>query len=467
MKPSAQELAFAPLAALAEAIQCKQVSPVELVKASLARIEALDPKLNSFYTLFRDDALEAARAGEAEIARGEYRGALHGIPIGIKDIYECGPTTCGSQSLKSYVAAEDCVAVRKLKQAGAIVVGKNATYEFAYGFPTTKSYFKPARNPWNLAYDAGGSSSGSAASVSAGLVYASMGSCTGGSIRWPAQCCGIVGLKATYGRVSRAGVYPLAWSLDHTGPLARTVRDAALVLQGCAGYDPSDPASAKVPVPDFTAHLGEPIKGMRIGLMRSVYEDNCDPKVLGPFHSALNEFEKLGAKLLDVPSITLTQLQAIEWPALFTETAAIHLDNVRNHGAEYNPHARLFVAYGLLISGASYLMAQRARAQVRDALLGSLTRDVDVLMLPTVGFPVSPVLEDSPGLSIVAEDFSVYTALFNFTGFPAIQVPCGFDNDGLPVGLQIAGRPFEEATICQVAHAYEQATPWHDKHPSL
>jgi len=191
MNTSAQELAFAPLAAVADAIKRKQVSPVELVRGSLSRIEALDSKRNSFYTLFRDDALKAARAAEAEIARGEYRGTLHGIPIGIKDIYECGPTTCGSQSLKSYVAAGDCAAVRKLKQAGTVAVGKNATYEFAYGFPTTKSYFKPTRNLWNLAYDAGGSSSGSGASVSAGLVYASMGSCTGGSIRWPAQCCGI------------------------------------------------------------------------------------------------------------------------------------------------------------------------------------------------------------------------------------------------------------------------------------
>jgi aspartyl-tRNA(Asn)/glutamyl-tRNA(Gln) amidotransferase subunit A len=322
---------------------------------------------------------------------------LHGIPTGIKDIYEYGPTTCGSKSLKDYVAAEDCTAVRKLKQSGALVVGKNATYEFAYGFPTTKSYFKPARNPWNLAYDAGGSSSGSGSSVSAGLVYASMGSCTGGSIRWPAQCCGIVGLKATYGRVSRVGVYPLAWSLDHAGPLTRTVKDAALMLQGCAGYDAADPASANVPVPDFIAGLGQPIKGMRIGLMRSVYEDNCDPKIMGPFNAALGQFEILGAKIVEVPSITLTQMQAIEWPALFAETAAIHVDNIRHHGADYNPHAKLFVAYGLLISGACYLMAQRARAQVRDELLKAFTRNIDVLILPTVGFPVSPVLEESPG----------------------------------------------------------------------
>jgi aspartyl-tRNA(Asn)/glutamyl-tRNA(Gln) amidotransferase subunit A len=462
-----QDLAYASIASVAELVRRKEISPVELTERTLARIEAIDPKINSFYTVFREEAVAAARNAEAEIRQGQYRGPLHGIPIGIKDIYQCGPTTCGSKTLKDYVAPADCTAVAKLKQAGAMVLGKNATYEFAYGFPTLKSYYKPARNPWNLAYDPGGSSSGSGASVAAGMAYASMGSCTGGSIRWPAQCCGIVGLKATYGRVSRAGIYPLAWSLDHAGPLARTVTDAALMLQGCAGYDPLDPASANVSVPNFTEKLGREIKGMRIGLMHSIYEGNCDPKVLKPYNAALREFETLGAKLVNVPSITLTQMQAIEWPALFSECAAIHVDNVRHRGTDYNPHAKLFVAYGLLISSGCYLLAQRVRAQVRDDLLKLLDTEVDVLMLPTAGFPVSPVLAESPGLSIVEADFSVYTPIFNFTGQPAVQVPCGFDSDGLPVGLQIAGKPFDEATILQVAHAYEQATPWHKQHPRL
>jgi aspartyl-tRNA(Asn)/glutamyl-tRNA(Gln) amidotransferase subunit A len=294
-----------------------------------------------------------------------------------------------------------------------------------------------------------------------------MGSCTGGSIRWPAQACGIVGLKATYGRVSRAGVYPLSWSLDHTGPLARTVTDAALMLQGCAGYDPLDPASAKVPVPDFTAKLGQDIKGLRIGLLRSLYEDDCDPKLLGPYNEAVKKFEELGARLVDLPSISLTQMQAIEWPGLFADCAAIHVNNVRHAGDKYNPHAKLYVAYGLLVSGAQYLMGAQARAQVRDDLIGALETDVDVLMLPTSGFQVNTIQETSPGPSIVSKSFSVYTPIFNFTGLPAIQVPCGFDTDGLPVGFQIAGLPFDEATICQVGHAYEQATDWHTRHPDM
>lgn len=466
MTTTAQELAFRPISEVAGLVKKKEVSPVELTELMLSRIEALNPSLNAFNTVFSEESMADARRAESEIQRGQYRGPLHGIPIGIKDIYESGRTTCGSKVLENYVAARDCTAVARLKEAGALILGKTATYEFAYGWPTLQSYFKPTRNPWNLAYEAGGSSSGTAAATAAGLAYAAMGSCTGGSIRWPAQCCGIVGLKATYGRVSRAGVWPLSWSLDHTGPLTRTVTDAALMLQGCAGYDPLDPASADVPAPDFTVKIGRDIKGMRIGLLRSIYEDNCDPKMLVVYNEAVHQFERLGAEIVDVPSISLGQLQAIEWPILFSDAAAIHVENVRRRGDDYNPHAKLFIAYGLLVSSVHYLQANRVRAQVRDDLLQALEK-VDVLMLPTAGFQVPLVPAESPGLSIVAADFSVYTPIFNFTGLPAIQVPCGFDNDGLPVGLQIAGKPFDEATIIQVAYAYEQATPWHQQHPDL
>jgi aspartyl-tRNA(Asn)/glutamyl-tRNA(Gln) amidotransferase subunit A len=464
---NADELAYMPIAELAPRVQRKEISPVEIAKATLARIEKFNPGLNAYYTLFTDEVLAAANNAENEIVRGIYRGPLHGIPLGIKDIYEYGRTTCGSKPLANYHAAGQATAVTRLLESGALMVGKTATYEFAFGFPTNQSYFKPTRNPWNLAYDAGGSSSGTASAVAAGLAYAGMGSCTGGSIRWPAQCCGIVGLKPTYGRVSRAGVYPLAWSLDHTGPLARTVTDAALVLQACGGYDPADPASANLPVPDYTARLGRDIKGMRVGLLLSLYDKTCDPKIRAPYEAAVRQFEQMGAKLVEVPSVTLEQAQAIEWPSLFAETAAIHVDNVRNRGSEYNPHAKLYVALGLLVSGACYLAAGRVRTQVRDDLIKALETTADVLMLPTSGTGVPRVLEDSPGLSIVSENFVIYTPIFNFTGLPAIQVPCGFDSDGLPAGFQIAGKPFDEATICQVAFAYEQATAWHRQHPAL
>jgi aspartyl-tRNA(Asn)/glutamyl-tRNA(Gln) amidotransferase subunit A len=461
------ELAYMSIAELAPQVERKQVSPVEITEVVLSRLDKLNPALNAFYTVYASELRISAGNAEQEIARGMYRGPLHGIPIGIKDIYEYGLTTCGSKPLEHYVAQRQATSVIKLMANGALIAGKTATYEFAFGFPTNKSFFKPTRNPWNQAYDSGGSSSGAASSVAAGLAYAGMGSCTGGSIRWPAQCCGIVGLKPTYGRVSRAGVYPLAWSLDHTGPLTRTVADAALTLQACAGYDPGDPASADVPVPNFSAKLGKDISGMRIGLLRSLYDSNCDETVRAPYEAAVKEFERMGARIIEVPSISLAQQQAIEWPAVFAETAAIHVDNVRNRGNDYNPHAKLYVALGLLINSACYLMTARVRAQVRDELLSALDTACDVLMLPTSGNPVPRIPEDSPGLSIVAEDFAIYTPIFNFTGLPAIQVPCGFDGKGLPVGLQIAGKPFDEATICQVAFAYEQATPWHKLHPKL
>jgi len=363
---NANELIYTSIAELAPRVARKEVSPVELAEATLARIENLNPRLNAYYTVFGDELRAAARRAESEIVRGAYRGPLHGIPVGIKDIYEYGCTTCGAKPLENYIAEKPAGSVTKLIESGALIAGKTATYEFAFGFPTNESYFKPTRNPWNLAYDAGGSSSGTASSVAAGLAYAGMGSCTGGSIRWPAQCCGIVGLKPTYGRVSRAGVYPLAWSLDHTGPLARTVTDAALMLQGCAGYDRADPASANLPVPDFTAKLGRDIRGMRIGLLRSLYDRTCDANIRGPFDAAVKEFERMGAQIVEVQSVSLTEAQAIAWPAIFAETAAVHVDNVRNRGNDYNPHAKLYVAFGLLVSGACYLMASRVRAQVRD-----------------------------------------------------------------------------------------------------
>jgi aspartyl-tRNA(Asn)/glutamyl-tRNA(Gln) amidotransferase subunit A len=461
------ELTFMPISQLAPELEHKRISPVEVTDAVLSQIERLNPALNAYYTVYADELRTAARDAQEEIGRGNYRGPLHGIPVGIKDIYEYGRTTCGSRALDGYVADRQAASIARLVANGALIAGKTATYEFAFGFPTNKSYFKPTRNPWNQAYDSGGSSSGTASSVAAGMAYAGMGSCTGGSIRWPAQCCGIVGLKPTYGRVSRAGVYPLAWSLDHTGPLARTVTDAALMLQACAGYDPADPAAANVPVPDFSARLGRDIKDVRIGLLRSLYDSSCDSSVRVPYEAALKEYEGMGAQIVEVPSITLAEQQAIEWPALFAETAAIHVDNIRNRGNEYNSHAKLYVALGLLVNGPCYLMAARVRAQVLDELLNALDTTCDVLMLPTSGTAVPRVLDDSPGLSIVAEDFAIYTPIFNFTGLPAIQVPCGFDKDGLPVGFQIAGKPFDEATICQVAFAYEQVTPWHTRHPKL
>src|SRR5262245_46093663 len=276
---TSSQLAYLSLSEAATFIARLELATVELTYAMLDRISALDPKLHSYYTVFSKEALAAAREAETQIRGGNYRGPLHGIPLAVKDIYESGPTTCGSKLRKDYVAQQDCTVVKKLKKAGTVMLGKLATYEFAMGLPTLASHFQPARNPWNLDMDPGGSSSGSGAALAAGLTFGAMGSDTGGSIRWPAFCCGIVGMKATYGRVSRAGVFPLSWSLDHTGPMTRTVKDCALLLQACAGPDPLDPASADVPVPDFSAKLGRDLKGLRIGILRKLFAGNCDKEV--------------------------------------------------------------------------------------------------------------------------------------------------------------------------------------------
>ena len=469
MAATKQELAFATISDLAPRLRKREISPVEITQLMLARIDELNPKINAYYTVFHEQALADAKRAEEEIGRGQYRGPLHGIPIGIKDIYAGGRTTCGSWTMQDYVADDEAEATTRLKNAGALVLGKTATYEFAYGIATLKSKVPPVRSAWDLTREAGGSSSGSGGAIAAGMAYAAMGSCTGGSIRWPAVCLLHVGLKATHGRVSRRGIFPLAWSLDHPGPLTRSVTDAAHVLQGCAGYDPLDPASAKVPVPDFTAKIGRDIRGMRIGLLTGLYEKTCDPKVRQVYDQALRTYEGLGAQFVDIGGITLDEMEAIEWPILWADAAAIHLRNVRNRGADYNIHAKQFLQWGMLVGSTYYLLANRVRAQVRDDLLEALTKKVDVLMLPTSGFQNPPPVAEGPslGLSFIGGSFPLYASIFNFTGFPAIQVPCGFDEDRLPVGFQIAARPFDEATMFQVAQAYEQATDWHTMHANI
>ncbi|MEW6298375.1 MAG: amidase [Thermodesulfobacteriota bacterium] len=466
MARASAELAYLSLSEVAGLVEKRELSSVELTQAMLDRIAALDPKLHAYYAVFADDALAAAKEADAQIRGGQYRGPFHGIPFAVKDIYESGPTTGGSRLRKDYVAKQDCTSVRKLKQAGGILLGKLATYEFALGLPTLASYFPPARNPWNLEMDPGGSSSGSGAAVAAGLAYGAMGSDTGGSIRWPAFCCGIVGMKATYGRVSRAGVFPLSWNLDHTGPMTRTVKDCAVMLRACAGYDPLDPASAKVPVPDFGAKLGQDIKGLRIGIPRALFSGNCDKEILAAFDRAVTQMTALGATAADVESITFGELWAVFWPLLCADAAAYHLEDLRERPGEYNPDLRLTLAAGTLVSATAYLQSQRAREHIRRRMLAQL-ETIDLFMLPTTGLMPAPIRAESPGMWLMSENFPIYTPLFNLTGFPALALPCGFSSSGLPLGFQIAGKPFDEATVFQAGYAYEQSTPWHTRHPAL
>src|SRR5215510_13229677 len=466
MTSRSSQLAYMPLAEVAARVKTRELSPVELTQATLDRIAELDPKIHAYYTVFAEEVLAAAREAEAHLRAGIYHGPLHGIPIAVKDIYESGRTTGGSKLRRDYVAQKDCTVVTKLKQAGGLLLGKLATYEFAAGTPTLASYFQPARNPWNLEVDPGGSSSGSGAAVAAGLAFGAMGTDTGGSIRWPAFCCGIVGMKATYGRVSRAGVFPLSWSLDHAGPMTRTVKDCALMLQACAGYDPLDPASANVPVPDFSATLGQDIKGVRIGIPRKLFAGNCDKEIAAGFEAAATQMAELGAEVVDMDSVTLGELQATFWPLSLADAAAYHFPDLRTRAGDYNPDLRLLLAVGALVSATAYVQAQRAREQIRRRMLEQL-KTVDLFMVPTIGVLPGPIRAESPGLLLLAEDFPIYTALFNLTGFPALALPCGFSSTGLPLGFQLAGKPFDEATVFQAGYAYEQATPWHTRHPAL
>ena len=446
-------LAQATIEEIGERIRQRKVSPVEVTQLTLDRIERLNPTINAYYTVFAEQALALARSAEAEIAAGVYRGPLHGIPIAIKDIYESGPTTCGSKSLAEYVAKQDCAAVRRLRAAGAIVVGKAATYEFAFGVQTRASHFAPTLNAWDVRRECGGSSSGTAGAIAAGLAYAGMGTCSGGSIRWPAQCCFHVGLKPTYGRVSRAGIYPLAWSLDHPGPLARTVTDAAYMLQGCAGYDPDDPASADVSVPNFTSKLGREIKGMRIGVLRDLFEDGCDPKVRTTFEAALPVFERLGARIVPVPTISHAQLTAIALPLLWSEAGAVHRSNLRQRGGRVQPPHAAVAAVGTAGERRLQQPGQpRARPDNGSAATGSAYAGRRSCLADDVLPKSAAGARRYAGIWSAARPGSLAHRDLNLTGAPAIQVPLRVGRGRATGGDADQRRRFRRRNHCCRSH---------------
>ncbi|MCD4784566.1 MAG: hypothetical protein K8T10_12155 [Candidatus Eremiobacteraeota bacterium] len=466
MSKSFEELAFKPLWQVAGMLEKREISPVEVTGMTLERISKINSVIGAYYTVFEKDAMNSARQAEKEILAGDYRGPMHGIPFGVKDIFESGPTTAGSRILKDYIANEDCTVVKKLKDAGGVLLGKLANYEFAAGIPTLSSYFKPTRNPWNLEYDTGGSSSGPAASVAGGLAYGSIGSDTGGSIRFPAFCCGVTGLKPTYGTVSRHGVFPLSWNLDHVGTLARNVRDCSILLQASSGYDPLDPTSSKHPVPDYCAKLGQDIKGKRIGVPRNLFQENCGEESLSSFNKAVSRMEDLGAVVSEVETVTFSQMWAIFWLIMAVDSSSYHIKNLRKRPEDFAPDLRFLLAQGLMVSGPAYNTIQRARRVIREKVL-SLFKKVDLLMVPVSGITATPIMKEPPTNYNPGENYPIYSPLFNLSGTPALALPCGFSKKGLPLGFQITGKPFDEATVLQAGHAYEQSTKWHEMHPVL
>ncbi len=470
------ELCYLSATQMSRLVRDRKLSPVEIVDAHLARIEATEPVLNSFITLLPEQARTAARRAEADFQSGRRRGPLHGIPVGLKDLYNTGGvrTTSGSRLLDNYIPKEDCTVAARLQQAGAILLGKLNMHQFAYGPTGENPDYGHMHNPWDPERITGGSSGGSGSAAAAGQCPITLGSDTGGSIRIPAALCGIVGLKPTYGLVSRHGLTPLAWSLDHPGPMTRTVEDAALTLTAIAGHDPHDPASADVTVPDYLSALTGPqaagVRGLRIGVPKEFWEAPVDPQVAQSVREAIALLGELGAVVTEVSLPLFPASQAISNAILMPEASAYHRERLAQDGDKLYPPVRLRLEAGLFISAADYLRGQQARA-VFNRQARRLLEQVDLLAGPAV--PVTAPLLLAPTVEIGGRQVGATAALtqysrpYNITGFPAISVPCGFSQAGLPMGLQLAGRPFDELTVLRAAYAYQQATQWHTRRPPL
>ena len=438
------------------------LSPLDLVEAYVARIRRLDPQLNAFVTVTEERAVERARALEAELAGGRWRGPLHGIPIALKDNIDTAGvrTTAGSAVFADRVPDEDAEVVTRLEAAGAIVLGKLNMHEFAYGGTSAFAWSGPVRNPWDVDRIPGGSSGGSGAAVAARLCAGALGTDTGGSVRIPAAHCGIVGLKATYGLASIRGIVPLGVSLDHVGPMCRTVADAALMLQAMAGYDPRGIASIEAEIPDYASALRRPTLALRLGVPRAFYED-VDPQVLAAVERALGVLGDLTAGTRDVELPPLPEARTVG-----VEAYAYHADLLDERRDLYDPSTLERIEGGAEMSAADYAEARYQLTLVRKAI-AAVFDDVDILVTPTlVQLPVS--IEEARASPLEVTGILIRnTAPFNGYGTPAITVPCGFSREGLPIGLQLCGRALGEVDVLALAHAYEQATEWHERTPPL
>lgn len=445
----------------------RKLSPVELAKACIAKTEALDSVLLSYITFTPEAAMAAAKQAETDIMAGQRRSPLHGIPIGLKDIYDTAGlrTTGHSRLMIDRVPEADAVAVTKLREAGAVFTGKLGTWEFAIGGPSFDLFHPPARNPWNTACTTGGSSSGSAAAIAAGMVLGAMGSDTGGSIRSPSALCGVAGLKPTYGLLSRRGILPLSQSLDHAGPMAWTSKDCALMLQALAGHDPEDPASADVPVPDFSALMGKSLRGLRIGVVRHFYEsDNiASDDVKAAIEAALGVFGDLGCIVQDVTLAPLHEFAAVNTTILSAEAYAIHEPYLTTTPELYGEICRDRVMLGSLIRGSDYVNAQKRRRELAREVAATMA-DLDVLVTAASLFPAQKIDAVPKWLMY---DRPLITSPFNVTGLPAHAVCCGYNADGMPLSIQIVGKPFQDATVLAVGDAYEAATVWRSRRPAL
>ncbi len=452
-------------------IRARRISPIEATELCIERTRRLDGHLRAFINLDAAAALQTAKALELEAVSNRWRGRLHGIVLGFKDIVHIGgfPTSCGTSTPNYFVADQDCTAVRCLRDAGAITLGKLNMSELAMGPFGENRHHGNVQNPWRAEHCAGGSSSGSAAAVAAGLVLGALGSDTGGSIRVPAACCGIVGLKPTYGRVSRAGAMPLSWSMDHVGPMARTVRDVALLLQLVSGYDQMDATSSQRTVPDYVAALKQGVAGLRIGVPKNYYFQALNSETEAGVRDVILTCERLGARPQEIQLPDPQVICDVTNIIARCESAAIHTRRLTERPHELEPSTRSRFEQGRHISAYDYLQALRLRARLARQFVREVFAEVDALITPTIPEP-APVLAQaiSGAAAEVTSKVLQFTRMcrpFNGLGLPALSVPCGFSSQGLPLAFQLVGRPFDEATVLRIGHAYEEATRWYQRRP--
>lgn len=468
-----KQIPFLSAVHLAGLIKDREVSPVEATQAYLDRIDEVDHQLNSYITVCRDQALAQARQAEREIIEGGYKGPMHGVPVAVKDqFYTKGiRTTGGSNILKDLVPSEDATVMANLNAAGAVLLGKLNMSEFAMGDAFHHPYGRP-RNPWDLARNPGTSSSGSGAATAACLCATSLGEDTGGSIRGPAAFCGLAGIRPTWGRVSRYGVLGASWSMDIVGPISRTVEDCAITLGAIAGYDPKDPYTWDVPVPDYLAALTGDVSGLKVGLVQErVHTNAVDPEIRDGVVKAIAALGELGATVREVSIPLIEKSAAISTAVIWSDAAYVHRKGIEGHADQYDHNNRVRLLAGSIMPAHAHQKALRLRQVLRQQILDTL-KEVDVLVMPTSSIPASP-LPTHEGLGSkeeLMESFAgrrSFTAPFNLASLPAFSVNCGFTSDNLPIGLQIAGRPFEEATLFRLAHAYQQSTDWHTRRPPV
>ncbi len=454
--PSTDALCLLSLEDAARLISSKKVSPVELTDAVLRRIGDLDPLLNAYITVTGDQAREAARAAEREIAAGNYRGPLHGMPVAIKDLFATKGirTTAGSKILSDWVPDYDATVVTKLYGAGAVSLGKLGLHEFAYGTTSDNVHFGSIHNPWQLEHVPGGSSGGSGAATAAGLAFATLGSDTGGSIRMPASLCGCVGLMPTYGRASLHGAVPLSWTLDHAGPLTRTVRDAAIVLQAISGHDPLDPTTEPVAVPDWLEGIDRGPKGLRIGVPKQYFWDGLDPEVEAAVRKAIAGLESAGARVVEVDFSRVAAYRDALMQVMFADAAAYHAPHFPSRKADYGAQVAVLLEIGHHVTGIAYVTALRVLQAARRGEADALLDGVDVLAVPTTPVPAPTIMsarEHDPSMQLAS-----FTGIFDLTGQPAISVPCGLTSKDLPVGIMFASRRWDESSVLWAGRAYEQ-----------